>query len=76
MLNYIEELKSIKICENLNQNVIETPEDNHSRFAHLLNSAKETHLQPKIVKYNKKRRNKCCWMSYEISESINSKNRL
>ena len=75
MLNFVEELRSMKICENLNQNVNKNPEDNYCKFARLVNSAKEKHLQPKIVKYNKTRRKKC-WMSYGILESINTKNRL
>ena len=52
----------------------ENPEDNYCRFANLVNSAKEK--QPKIVKYNKTRHKKSCWMSYENLESINTKNRL
>ena len=76
MVNFVEELRSMKICEHLNQNVNENLEDNYCRFAHLVNSAKEKHLQPKIVKYNKSRHKKSCWMSYGILESINTKNRL
>ena len=38
----------------------ENPDDNYCRFAILLHSAKEKHLQLKIVKYNKKRHKKCC----------------
>ena len=76
MVNFVEELRSMKICEHLNQNVNENPEDNYCRFTRLVNSAKEKHLQPKIVKYNKTRHKKSCWMSYGILESINTKNRL
>ena len=54
----------------------ENLEDNYCRFARLVNSAKEKHLQPKIVKYNKSRHKKSCWMSYGILLSINTKNRL
>ena len=74
MVNFVEELRSMKICEHLNQNVNENLEDNYCRFARLVNSAKEKHLQPKIVKYL--RHKKSCWMSYGILESINTKNRL
>ena len=63
----------MKICEHLNQNVNENLEDNYCRFARLVNSAKEKHLQPKIVKDNKSRHKKSCWMSYGILESINTK---
>ena len=66
----------MKICEHLNQNVNENPEDNYCRFARLVKSAKEKHLQPKIVKYNETRHKKSCWMSYGILELINTKNRL
>ena len=55
MLNFVDKLRSMKICEHLNQNVNENPEDNYCRFVGLVNSAKEKHLQPKIVKYNKTR---------------------
>ena len=73
MVNFVEELRSMKICEHLNQNVNENLEDNYCRFARLVNSAKEKHLQPKIVKCNKSRHKKSCWMSYGILESINTK---
>ena len=72
MVNFVEDLRSMKICEHLNQNVNENLEDNDCRFARLVNSAKEKHLQPKIVKYNKSRHKKSCWMSYGILESINT----
>ena len=42
MVNFVEELRSMKRC--LNQNVNENPEDNYCRFARLVNSAKEKHL--------------------------------
>ena len=73
MLNFVEKLRSMKICEHLNQNVNENQENIYCRFAGLVNSAKEKHLQPKIVKYNKTRHRKCCWMSYGILEPINTK---
>ena len=76
MLYFVEELRSMKLCENLNKNVNENPEDNYCRFARLLNSAKEKHLQNKILKYIKRKHKKCCWMLYGILESINTKNRL
>ena len=50
MLNFVEELGSMKICENLNQNMNENPNVNYCRFARFMNSVKEKHLQPKIVK--------------------------
>ena len=32
MLNFVEELRSMKICETLNQNVNENLEDNYCRY--------------------------------------------
>ena len=60
MVNFVEELRSMRICEHFNQNVNENHEDYCCRFARLVNSAKEKHLQPKIVKYNKTRHKKYC----------------
>ena len=74
--NFVEELDSMKIYDKLNQNINESPEDNYNRFANLVNSAREKHLPTKIVKYNKKKHKKSCWMTYGILESINNKNKL
>ena len=46
----------MKIYGKPNQNINECPEDNHNRFAHLVNSAGEKHLPTKMVKHNKKKR--------------------
>ena len=74
--NFVDELESMKIYDKLNQNINESPEDNYNRFAHLVNSAREKHLSTKIVKYNKRKHKKSCWMTYGILESINNKNKL
>ena len=74
--NFVDEFDSIKMYDKLNQNINESPEDNYNRFANLVNSAREKHLPTKIVKYNKKKHKKSCWMTYGILESINNKNRL
>ena len=52
---FVEELKSMKIFDELNQNINDSPEDNYNKFASLLNHAREKHLPIKLVKYNKKR---------------------
>ena len=70
------ELKSMKIFNELNQNINDIPEDNYNKFASLLNHAREKHLQIKFVKYNKKRHKKSCWMTNGILESINTKDKL
>ena len=73
---FVHELDSMKIYDKLNQNITESQEDNYYRFAHLVNSARETHLPTNMVNYKKKKHNKSCWMTYGILESINNKNKL
>ena len=73
---FVEELKSMKIFDELNQNINDSPEDNYNKFASLLNHAREKHLPIKLVKYNKKRHKKSCWMTNGILESINTKDKL
>ena len=73
---FIEELKSVKISDELNQNINDSPEDNYNKFASLLNHAREKNIPIKLVKYNKKRHNKSCWMTNGILESINTKAKL
>ena len=74
--NFVDELESMKIYDKLIQNINESPEDNYKRFAHLVSSVREKHLSTKIVKYNKKKHKKSCWITYGILESINNKNKL
>ena len=73
MQKVIEELKSVKIFDELNQNINDSPEDHYNKFASLLNHAREKHLPIKLVKYNRKRHKKSCWMTNGILESINTK---
>ena len=73
---FVEELKSMNIFDELNQNINDSPEDNYNKFASLLNHAREKHLSIKLVKYNKKRHKKSCWMTNGILESINTKDKL
>ena len=61
-----------KFVEELN----DSPEDNYNKFASLLNHAREKPLPIKLVKYNKKRHKKSCWMTNGILESINTKDKL
>ena len=46
---FVDELESMKIYDKLDQNIVESPEDNYNRFAHLVNSAREKHLPTKMV---------------------------
>ena len=66
----------MKIFDELNQNINDSPKDNYNKFASLLNHAREKHLPIKLVKYNKKRHKKSCWMTNGILESINTKDKL
>ena len=50
---FIEELKSMKIFDELNQNINDSPEDHYNKFASLLNHAREKHLPIKLVKGTK-----------------------
>ena len=68
---FVEELKSMKIFDELNQNINDSPEDNYNKFVSLLNHARKKHFPIKLVKYNKKRHKKSCWMTNGILESIN-----
>ena len=43
------------IYGKLNQDVNEIPEDHYERFVHIVNNAREKHLESKIVKYHKKK---------------------
>ena len=52
---FVEELKSIKIFDELNQNINDSLEDNYNKFTSLLNHAREKHLPIILVKYNKNR---------------------
>ena len=72
MQNFVDELRSMKIYEKLNENVNENPEDNCERFIHIMNNARKKHLQSKIVKYNKKKHKGSCCMTF----GINNKNKL
>ena len=76
MQNFVDELRSMNIYEKLNQNINENPEDNYERFVHIVNNAREKHLQPIIVKYYKKNHKGPCWMTFGILESINNKSKL
>ena len=73
---FVEELKSMKIFDELNQNINNSPEDNYNKFASLLNHAREKQLPIKLVKYNKKKHKKSCWMTNGILKSINTKDKL
>ena len=74
--NFVDELESMKTYDKLNQNINESPEENYNTFVHLVNSPREKHFSTKIVKHNKKKHKKSCWMTYGILKSINNKNKL
>ena len=76
MFNFIDELKSLNIYEQLTQRVDGNPQANYDIFSHLLNYAKDKHLPKKVVRYNKKIHKKSKWITRGIMKSINTKDKL
>ena len=74
--NFCNEFGSLNIYDHLDKRLNLDPNDNYELFAGLIKYAREKHL-PKIkVKYNKKKHSFSKWMTNEILQSINQKNRL
>ena len=46
--NFVDELESIKIYDELNQNINEIPEDNYDRFVHLVNFTRKNNRHCEI----------------------------
>ena len=74
--NFIDELKSLNILDKLNKSIDINPNENYALFSELLNNAREKHLPPKLVKFNRKKHTKSPWMTNNILNSINMKNKL
>ena len=53
--NFIDELKSSSICEQLQDHVDSNPQDSYELFHRLLQNAKDKHLPKKRVRYDKKK---------------------
>ena len=61
--NFIDELKSSNICEQLQDHVDSNPQDNYELFHRLLQNAKDKHLPKKRVRYDKKKHKPSKWMT-------------
>ena len=64
--NFIDELKSSNICEQLQDHVDSNPQDNYELFHRLLQNAKDKHLPKKRVRYDKKKHKSSKWMTNGI----------
>ena len=73
--NFIDELKSLKICDKITTSTYNTQES-YEIFSKLLKYANEKHLPKKIVKYNKKKHKQNKWMTNSILKSINMKDKM
>ena len=74
--NFIDELKSSNMCEQLQDHVDSNPQDNYELFHRLLQNAKEKHLPKKRVRYGKKNHKSSKWITNGILKSINTKDRM
>ena len=73
---FIDELKSLNICDQLNQPNGDNLQENYETFMYLLNYAKELHLPRKKVKYNTNKHKKSKWMTDAILNSIKTRDQL
>ena len=76
MQNFIDELKTLNIYDNLITNVSNSLHENYDIFSSFIVYAKDKHLPKKLVKYNKKKHKKSKWMTNGILRSINTKDKL
>ena len=74
--NFIDELKSSNICEQLQEHVDSNPQDNYVLFHRLLQNAKEKHLPKKRVRYDTKKHKSSNLITNGILKSINTKDRM
>ena len=74
--NFIDELKSSNICEQLQDHVDSNPQDNYELFHRLLQNAKDKHLPKKPAWYDKKKHKSSKWITNGILKSINTKDRM
>ena len=74
--NFIDELKSLNIYDQLYHSLDHDPQENYVIFSQLLRFAKNKHMPKKKVKFNRKKHKKCKWMTTEILNSINTKDKL
>ena len=74
--NFVNELKNLKIYDQLDKQLTNDPNANYELFNDLLNNARAKHLPKKRVKYQKKLHKKSKWITNGILNSINKKDKL
>ena len=76
MNNFINELKSLNIYDQLDKELTGDPNENYQLLSSRLNAAREKHMPRKRVKYKKKLHKKSKWITNGILRSINKKDNL
>ena len=76
MNNFINELKSLNIDNQLDKELTGDPNENYQLLSCRLNAAREKHMPRKRVKYKKKLHKKSKWITNGILRSINKKDML
>ena len=76
MNNFINELKSLNIYDQLDKELTGDPNENHQLLSSRLNAAREKYMPRKRVKYNKKLHKKSKWITNGLLRSINKKDKL
>ena len=76
MNNFINELKSLNIYDQLDKELTGDPNENYQLLSNRLNAAREKHMPRKRVKYKKKLHKKSKWITNGILRSINKKDKL
>ena len=73
---FLNELKNLNIQQKFNMNPFANPNTNYRILTDLLTETKNAFLPKKRVKFNKKKHNKCPWMTQGILNSINTKDKM
>ena len=76
MNNFINELKSLNIYDQLDKELTDDPNENYQLLSSRLNAAREKHMPGKRVKYKKTLHKKSKWITNGILRSINKKYKL
>ena len=74
--NFYNELGSLNIYDHFDKRLNLDPNDNYELFAGLIKYARKKHWSKIKVKYNNNKKKMSKWMTNEILQSINQKNRL
>ena len=76
MIRLMDDLASKEIYSKLNHNLETDPNHNYKIIADNVNDCKQKHFPTKLVKFNKRRHKNNQWMTYNILNSINNRDRL